>query len=169
MCVKDKESDGRHYFDILEIPKVELSNISRYEGRRFYFEDINFDSYEDLLFLGNNDRIKLYYQCTGFLWDDNEKIYKLCETVPHNFKGIDGEKERLIYSTSGSASDDEYYIYKYDGNEYKEERLEVRQISEEKIVWQYFLDGKLDKEIKADLNKSQNFYTVIYYHDFTTL
>lgn len=165
VCVKDKESDGRHYFDILEIPKVELSNISRYEGRRFYFEDINFDSYEDLLFLGNNDRIKLYYQCTGFLWDDNEKIYKLCETVPHNFKGIDGEKERLIYSTSGSASDDEYYIYKYDGNEYKEERLEVRQISEEKIVWQYFLDGKLDKEIKADLNKSQNFYTVIYYED----
>lgn len=165
VCVKDRESDGRYYFDMLEIPQAELSNISRYEGKRFYFGDINFDSYDDLLFLGNNDRIKLYYQCIGFLWDDYEKRYKLCETVPHNFKWIDGEKERLIYSTSGSISDDEYYIYKYNGSGYGEERLEIRQINEERIIWQYFIDGELHKEMKADFNKSLDSYTVTYYEN----
>jgi len=165
VCVKDKESDGRNYFDMLEIPKAELSNISRYEGKRFYFGDINFDSYEDLIFLGNNDRIKLYYQCIGFLWDDYEKRYKLCETVPSNFKWIDEEKERLIYSTSGAVSDDEYYIYKYNGSGYEEERLEIRQINEERIIWKYFIDGELHKEMKAEFNKSLNSYTVIYYEN----
>lgn len=165
VCVKDKETDGRYYFDILEIPQAELSGISRYEGRRFYFGDINFDSYEDLLYLGKNDGMKLYYQCIGFLWDDNEKVFELCETVPHNFKWIDVEKERLVYNTSGSASDDVYYIYKYTGGGYREERLEVRQTNEKSIIWRYFLEGELYKEIKADFNKSLNSYYIVYYEN----
>ena len=74
-------------------------------------EWFNFDGYEDLLFLGDTDSmIYTYRKCTGFLWDDSEKGYQLCETVPSDFKWIDKGRERLKHSAHGSAFDDEYYI-----------------------------------------------------------
>lgn len=157
VCVKDNESNGKKYFDILEIPKSALQNISKLDGKRIYLEGINFDGCKDLLYLGYNDRVNIYHKCIGFLWDNSKKRYRLCETVPSDFKMIDQNRERLVYSTSGSAFDDQYYIYKYNGNEFEEERLEVEiPQAEGAVIWRYFKDGEFRKKLEVDYDKNNS-------------
>lgn len=155
---------------ILEISKPQLTNISRHDGKRFYLRDINFDGYQDLIFVGDNDNIKLFYQCICFLWNEKEQLYKLCETAPKNFKYIDEKQRRLLYNTSGSAFEDTYYIYKYNGNLFEEEKLDVLlpQTNSETITWHYIKDGQLQKKLEVTPNKESNSYTVIFYEKENT-
>ena len=130
---------------------------------RIYFEDVNFDGYEDLIYVGDHGINQFYHQCTGFLWDNDEKRYQLCETLPSNFEWADNERNRLIYSTSGSAFEDTYYIYKYNQNQFVEERLEVqtRQTEGGAVVWNYFKENELQKELEVT-SKDDGTYHVFY-------
>lgn len=160
-----KDIEHNKDIQILEISKSQLANISRHTGKRFYFSDINFDGYQDLIFVGDNDNVKLYYQCICFLWNEKEQLYKLCETAPRNFKYIDEKEKRLLYNTSVSAFEDTYYIYKYNGILYEEQRLDVLlpQINSQAITWKYFKNGQLQKKIEVTPNKESHLYTVIFY------
>lgn len=162
VCIEENGNSDKTAFDILELPKSALPDISRLEGRRIRFGDVNFDGYEDLIYIGYNNRVEIYYKCTGFLWDNGEKKYQLCETMPPNFKRIDEERRRLVYSTSGSAFEDTYYIYKYDQNRFVEERLEVQvPQTDDAVLWKYFKENELLEELTVE-DQADGAYHVFY-------
>ncbi len=121
ICIKDRESYGEKYFDILEVP-VENIEMSWHDGRRMWLVNINFDGYRDLIFVGYNDNDFLggYHQCIGFLWNEKEQRYEWNATVPEYFDGIDAERKRIVYVGGLSASDDDYRIYEYNGSVFTE-------------------------------------------------
>lgn len=121
ICIKDRESYGEKYFDILEVP-VENIMISWHDGRRMWLVNINFDGYRDLIFVGYNDNDFLggCYQCIGFLWNEKEQRYEWNATVPEYFDGIDAERKRIVYVGGLSAADDDYRIYEYNGSVFTE-------------------------------------------------
>ena len=148
ISIKDKESNGKKYFDILTCPVESIAKVYGLSGQRIRLEDINFDGHKDLIFLGYNNRIELYQQCVGFLWNENENIYELNETVPKYFDRIDTDRNRLLLTVSPSAFEDNYYIYEYNGETYIEKKLEVRFIDESNgIVWKYLEKGELIKTL----------------------
>ena len=121
ICIKDRESYGEKYFDILEVP-VENIEMSWHDGRRMWLVNINFDGYRDLIFVGYNDNDFLggYHQCIGFLWNEKEQRYEWNATVPEYFDGIDAERKRIVYVGGLSAADDDYRIYEYNGSVFTE-------------------------------------------------
>ena len=151
-------NEENNYFDILEIPPEMLSEISRLDGQRIRLEDINFDGYKDIIFLGYNDGLEVYHECIGFLWNQSEGRFVLNKTVPVYFDYIDNEKKRLVYTSSSSAFDDTYCIYEYINGAFEEKKLYVTfRLNEsdlEEIIWEYYENGVLVK--KLILNDSED-------------
>ncbi|MDE7207804.1 MAG: hypothetical protein K2N90_11735, partial [Lachnospiraceae bacterium] len=161
VCIRDHKNSDKTAVDILELPKSALPNISIYERRRIHFEDVNFDGYEDLIYVGDHSINQFYHQCTGFLWDNGKKRYQLCETLPSNFDRVDSKRKRLTYSASlGVYEDTYYYIYKYDKNRFVEERLELPKASGS-VIWKYFRENELQKvlEVSDDADTYYIFYS----------
>ena len=69
--IKDRESYGEKYFDILEVP-VENIEISWLDGRRVRLDDVNFDGYRDLIFVGDNDLMGGYRTVSSILLNKNQ-------------------------------------------------------------------------------------------------
>ena len=88
ICVKDREGQGEQYYDILNIPSESLSNLRQCRDCRIYINDINFDGYNDIIFVGNYDIFDLYKQCIGFLWDEEEKNLSLTRLFPDIFHSL---------------------------------------------------------------------------------
>jgi len=160
--------EEKKYFDILEIPNEMLSKMGGLhgDGPGICLEDINFDGYKDIIFLGSYDGLELYHKCIGFLWNQSEKRFELDETVPTYFDYIDAERKRLIFTGSLSAFDDSYYIYEYINGVFEEKRLDVtfnlNESNSERITWEYyendiFLD-KLVLNYTEDGSGYYNFY-----------
>lgn len=163
ICIKDRESYGEKYFDILEVP-VESIEMYWLHGRRIRLEDMNFDGYSDLIFIGSNDLIGSRDWCIGFLWNEKEQRYKLNTTVPKFFKGIDAERKRIEYSYDNSIYEEYYFIYEYNGSVFTEKRLEVisSRTDDCQTVWQYYEDGKMMKRLEENYDEEAKLYYITY-------
>lgn len=164
ICVKDRESQGEQYYDILSIPSESLSDLCQHRGCRIYINDINFDGYDDIIFVRHNDTLEVYNQCIGFLWDEEEKKFKLNVTVPRYFSHIDAERKRLTESMSSSVFEDDYYIYEYKDGEFVEKKLEVRssRMDDSWIRWYYYEEGELTKTLEILSQPEDNTHHLLY-------
>ncbi|MDE5933138.1 MAG: hypothetical protein K2H40_11775, partial [Lachnospiraceae bacterium] len=163
ICIKDRESYGEKYFDILEVP-VENLEISWLDGRRVRLDDVNFDGYRDLIFVGHNDLMGYCNRCIGFLWNEKEQRYEWNATVPKYFDGIDTERKRITCIFTLSAADDDYRIYEYNGSVFTEKRLEVTWPQESccRIIWQYYEEGELLKRLEQNYDEDAKLYYITY-------
>ncbi len=146
----NKKTDG---VERLEIPQKTLLRPHRFfsgDGQRLHLEDINFDGYRDIIFLGYNDGLELYHECVVFLWEPAEKRFKLSETAPFYFDFVDAKRKRVIYSC-GSGSEDSYFIYEFRDGIFHEKRMEYVDYVNERdlyeVKWEYFEDGKYMKKM----------------------
>lgn len=163
ICIKDRESYGEKYFDILEVP-VENIEISWLDGRRVRLDDVNFDGYRDLIFVGDNDLMGGYRSCIGFLWNEKEQRYEWNATVPKYLGRPDIERKRITYTFSSSAADDDYRIYEYNGSVFTEKRLVVTWSREVRyrITWQYYEEGELLKRLEQNYDEDAKMYYITY-------
>lgn len=103
--VLNKKSEN---VEILEIPQEMLLRSSRFingDWQRLRLEDINFDGYKDIIFLGYNVGIELYHECIVYLWEPSRERFQLNRTAPFHFDCIDEKRKRLTYSSGFSAFD----------------------------------------------------------------
>lgn len=77
ICIKDQESNGEKYIDIVNIPVESLQQLSFVERERMRLEDVNSDGYLDIVVVGAyTERLgELNYET--FLWNDSKKEYEL--------------------------------------------------------------------------------------------
>ena len=162
ICIKDMETHGEKYFDILEVP---VENIWMYWldviPGRMRLMDMNFDGYRDLIFLGNNDA---YDWCIGFLWNEKEQRYEWNATVPKFFEWVDTDRKRIEYSYANSIYEEYYFIYEYNGSAFTEKKLEVISSRTDyyQIAWQYYEDGKLTKRLEVNCDEDTKLYYITY-------
>ena len=143
ICVKDRESNGEEYFDIIDVPIDKFSDLYRGTtvNRLNVMSDINFDGYMDLEFHNQNntwDSRSGYY----FLWDEEEQRFVFNESAPRYIERIDPERKRLTNSNVSSLEDD-YYIYEYSDHVFTCGHLKINtDLYGKKVTWKYFVDGK---------------------------
>lgn len=154
---------------ILEIPNDIIEWISKDDGSRIMLEDVNFDGYKDILYLGDNNGLYLHHQCNGFLWNEETGKYELCKSLPAHFGFIDSERKRLTYYSHLSIDDETYYIYEYDDGEFQEKRLETeykRDASNpEELVWNYYENGELLEKLILEYSNGETAYYTFYDRD----
>lgn len=163
ICIKDRESYGEKYFDVLEVP-VESVEVTWSGGRRMMRDDLNFDGYYDLVFMGWN-----WFsgdpqgQCIGFLWNENEQKYEWNVTAPKHYRGVDDER-KIIIDIYTSALQDDYFIYEYHDGMFTEKKLEVMGSLTDYyfIAWQYYEDGKLLKRLEKNYDEDTKLYHITY-------
>lgn len=163
IIVKDRETQGERYFDILSIPQEKPLEITRTEEQRIVLKDINFDGYEDIVFCEQDIMWSAYLRCYAFLWNPIEERFQFNETAPFNFEHVDEKRRRITYLCSGSAFDDDYYIYEYNNNEFIEKRLEVRFFqTEPHVIWQYFEENIMTKKLELIYHEEDDADHAIY-------
>lgn len=166
ICIKDQKSNGGQYFDVVSIPKERMENVLHAGWSRVWLEDMNFDGYTDIIFVGQGDGSPC--ECVYYLWDKAEKKYELDTTLPtRKLVNIDETRKRLTYSESASAFDDTYYIYQYDGERFREQKLWVvmdylEQERKSIVTWQYYEDGKLMGKLEWILGDNEDISYVFY-------
>lgn len=171
ICIKDRESSGQKYFDILEVPIENVDDISWLTGRRVRLDDVNFDGYRDLIFVGYNELMGYRIRCIGFLWNEMEQKYEWNATVPKYYDGIDEERKRIIYMGSLSAFDENYRIYEYNGSIFTEKRLTVTWSEEVqypgyRVTWKYYEDGgEMLKKLEQSYDEEKKLYYITYEED----
>lgn len=77
ICIKNQERNGENYFDIVNIPKESLQQLSCIERERIRLEDVNFDGYQDIVVVGAYSERLGEFNYEAFLWNDPEKKYEL--------------------------------------------------------------------------------------------
>lgn len=161
ICIKDRESYGNKYFDILKVPIESIDALSWLDGRRVRMEDINFDGYRDLIFVGNNDLSGSLDRCIGFLWNEKEQKYEWNATVPKHI-AIDDEQERIIKIYTSSLQDD-YFIYEYHDGIFTEKWLAVTfSMTENQVAWQYYEEGESLKRLERNYDEDAKLYYITY-------
>ncbi len=165
ICIRDRESYGEEYFDVLEVP-VKSVEITWSGGSRMTRGDLNFDGYCDLVFMGwNRFPGEGYRECIGFLWNEKEQRYEWNSTVPKYYGGIDAERKRLIRSWT-SAIEDDYFIYEYHDGIFTEKKLEVTySMTEDRVTLQYYEEGVLLKRLDKIYKEDAKLYYITYEED----
>ena len=167
IIVKDKSG----CLEILEIPAEILVKMGRAcgDGQRICLMDINFDGYNDIIFLGYNDGLELYHHCIGFLWNQSKQQFELEKTVQSHFDYIETERKRLTFTSSPSASEDSYRIYEYINGEFEEKRLDVTfDLNEEnlkEITWEYYENEIFLEKLILNYSEDGNGYYAFYGRD----
>ena len=163
ICIKDRESYGEEYFDILEVPIEGTDTLSWLDGSRVWLEDINFDGYRDLIFERHNEPIGPASGCIGFLWNDKEQRYEWNATVPKNYRRIDDERKRItnVYT---SSLEDEYFIYEYHDGIFTEKKMEyIGSLTDHyQRIWQYYEDGEMLKRLEQNFDEETKLYYITY-------
>ncbi|MBD5552348.1 MAG: hypothetical protein HDQ96_14455 [Lachnospiraceae bacterium] len=109
-----REGNDEKCIAMLQIPQNRYSDIHRTdEYGKIRVEDVNFDGYEDICFRGDDSYLDGYDLCCVFLWNEQEKRYKICDSAPRYIRYIDSEKKRLTETIPGGVQGDVYYIYEY--------------------------------------------------------
>lgn len=141
ISIEDKNSGGENYFDMLCVPQEKFPYRHESKGQRIWLEDVNFDGYEDLIFVGdmiNNQ----YWASVVYLWEECTNRFKLCSSAPYYFNGIDDEGKRLTdtvcYESWGHC-----YIYEYLNGEFKEKGVQVWYTEYGDAIWMYYEEGEL--------------------------
>lgn len=151
---------GENNFDVLLIPEERLPDVYKGGRQRIYAgQDVNFDGYEDIIFVGKNSGIELYFGCITFLWDEQNQRYAISETAPQNFTRYNSEMEWLGFYYSKGSNESTYYIYEYAEDEFIEKRLELKFLEDE-IVWYCFENNKLVKTLKLYYDNGNSDYAV---------
>ena len=153
LCIENRVSKGDSYIQWISLP-IRAEEYNYLEGERLRLEDLNFDGYEDILFIGDNNTLKLYRECQGFLWNEEEKKYKYSETLPINFDRIDEEKKRITYHISEGIMQDHYYIYEYVEGKFIEKYLQVL-LGEGEVEWKYAEDGRIVQKMTLFQEESE--------------
>ena len=163
ICIKDRESYGEKYFDILEVPFGSNDTLSWLDGRRVRLEDINFDGYCDLIFVEHNDPIGTHHGCIGFLWNEKEQGYEWNATVPKNYRWIDKERKRITNVYPDSLQD-KYFIYEYHDGIFTEKKMEfIGSLTDHyQRIWQYYEDGELIKRLEKNFDEETKLYYITY-------
>ena len=163
ICIKDRESYGEKYFDIIEVPIESIDRLSWLDGIRVNLADVNFDGYRDLIFMGSNEILGEPHRCIGFLWNEKEQRYEWNATVPQHYRWIDDERKRItdIYPSSLL---DEYFIYEYHDGIFTEKKLEVISSLTDYylLIWQYYEDGELMKRLERNFDEETKLYYITY-------
>ncbi|MBD5552344.1 MAG: hypothetical protein HDQ96_14435 [Lachnospiraceae bacterium] len=164
--------DDKKCIAMVQVPQNRYSDIRRTDVYgKIMVEDVNFDGYEDICFSGNDDYLNGDDLCCIFLWNEQEKRYKICDTAPRHIRHVDSEKKRLTHTITYGVSWDEYYIYEYRNGTYHEKKLENRFFLEEhdedgnaidKIIWNYSEDGELKETLEYIFNENGNTSHIIY-------
>ena len=141
--VEDRAGRGEEYFDMLRVPQERLPDIMELDGHRISLADVNFDGHEDLVFLGWNDGMNLYWQSVVWLWEKNTGRFELCGTAPSCFDRVDAEKKRLTNTETNGIHEEDYYIYEYHDGAFREKHLEVRYTDYGDVIWGYYEEGEL--------------------------
>lgn len=162
LCIEDRESGGEQYRDVLELPKDRLPDMDEGSGSRICLEDIDFDGYEDLIFLGCNDGLRLYLKTVVYLWNEKTGTYEWCSTAPLDFNYIDRERKRVIWSERKGIFEEDYYIYEYGKEGFTEKRLEVGLTDIGEVTWNYYEDGKWQKRLYLSAEDEDGAQYVIY-------
>lgn len=156
ISVRDRESGGNTYFDILEIPPNRLSGADMRDTQRIHrLGDLNFDGFRDIVFIGSGIEWERYNACTVFLWNELKQRYEFCESAPEDFLWPQQDKDRLIRVEDiediwDNEYREEYYIYEYDGSAFTTRMLEVNFMGEgsiEHVNWRYFEEGELKETL----------------------
>ena len=163
ICIKDRESYGEKYFDILEVPFESIDTLAWLDGRRVRLIDVNFDGYCDLIFERYNDPIGSFSGCIGFLWNEKDKRYEWNATVPKNFRKIDDERKRITNSDPSSLLD-KYFIYEYHDGIFTEKKMEyIGSLTDYYLViWQYYEDGEMLKRLEQNFDEETKLYYITY-------
>ncbi|MCM1385918.1 MAG: hypothetical protein NC231_01210 [Bacillus sp. (in: Bacteria)] len=163
ICIKDRESYGEKYFDIVEVPVESINTLAWLDGRRVRLEDVNFDGYRDLIFVGYNDPIGTFDGCIGFLWNEKAQRYEWNATVPKNCGRIDDERKRITNVYTSSLEDD-YFIYEYHDGIFTEKKMEVIGSLTDyyQCIWQYYESGELLKRLEQNFNEETKQYYITY-------
>lgn len=162
ICIKDRESHGGKYFDILDVP-VQSVDVTWSGGRRMWRDDLNFDGYSDLVFMGWNmfsgDSPR---QCICFLWNEKEQKYEWNATAPKHYGRPYDEQKRII-DIYTSALQDDYFIYEYHDGIFTEKKLTVIFPMEGgQVIWQYYEDGELLKRLEETKAEESKLYHITY-------
>lgn len=162
ICIKDRGSYGEKYFGVLEVP-VESVEVDWSGGRRMTRDDLNFDGYYDLVFMGRNwFSGDSYVQCIGFLWNENEQKYEWNATVPKHYGRADADRKRIIDCYTSSLQD-EYFIYEYHDGIFTEKRLEVSFPMEGgQVIWHYYEDDELIGRVESTYSEDAKLYYITY-------
>ena len=152
ICVKDKESNGEEYFDIIDLTGNKL--LDQYVvirgtlvNRLHASSDLNFDGYNDLVFDSKNNDSR--GGDIVFLWDEEKQRFIHCESAPDYYDHIDKGQKRLTRSNTDAWGED-YYIYKYQDGAFVEEHLEIATAD---MYWkcvteEYFINGELHARLE---------------------
>lgn len=166
ISIKDRESKGKEYFDIIAIPINKFSDtcvLHRGTKQRLTVnDDLNFDGYNDLIFNSDNYDISPYHGFITFLWNEKEQRFILDESVPDFINYVDTERKRLTYS-SGYALEEDYYIYEYRNNVFSEKHLAINfsfSMEGEPVIWQYFDNGKLIAQLELFTGEDGLYYVL---------
>ena len=112
ICVKDRESNGGKYFDIIDIPVDKFSDEDSLDVAAYHridiSDDLNLDGCRDLVFNARNDGL---YPVT-FLWDKEEKRYIYDESAADSLDcvGIGEGTNAEVYIQDESHIDTEQVI-----------------------------------------------------------
>ena len=152
ICVKDKESNGEEYFDIIDVPTDKFLNylfLRDTYPRVGVGDDLNFDGFNDLVFMGRNDGIYPYWSFITFLWNEEKQRFILDESTPITIDRVDTERKRLTHSNVSSLEDD-YYIYEYRDRVFTEKHLEIKieDMYGKRVTEKYFEDGELIAQLE---------------------
>ena len=150
ICIKDRETDGEDYFDMMDVPEIRDRFLlgTLFVDQRFCIsEDVNFDGYRDLIFWRSHT--DSYDSCILFLWDETNQRFVFSESAPECISYVDEERERLIFVT-GTGQD--YFIYEADGNAFTEKRLQIIYDNAvgNHIVLRYYVDDELIAKVMED-------------------
>lgn len=91
ICIKDRESNGNKYFDIIDVPVDRfLNNDSFIRSTSQHLDvsdDLNHDGYRDLVFQGH-----YYLYRIAFLWNEKEQRFILDTSVQDFFESADAAR-----------------------------------------------------------------------------
>ncbi|MDE5699486.1 MAG: hypothetical protein K2I96_19100 [Lachnospiraceae bacterium] len=170
ICIKDQKSNGRQYFDVISIPTECMEYVLHvFWSPRIWLEDINFDGYTDIIFVGRDDGGPC--DCTYYLWNESEKKYELETALPTRKLVITDEARKRLtyYETNGAGihSEETYYIYEYTGERFREKKLRVvcdysPEEQRGSWTWYYYEDGELVGKLEWFHDENEDISYVIY-------
>ncbi|MDE5698379.1 MAG: hypothetical protein K2I96_13380 [Lachnospiraceae bacterium] len=170
ICIKDQKSNGRQYFDVISIPKERMEYVLHVDRSRIWLEDLNFDKYTDITFIGHSSASGTY-DCVYYLWNESEKKYEL-DTILQTRRPVNTDEARkrlTYYETDGAGihSEEIYYIYEYTGERFREKKLRVvcdysPEEQRGSWTWYYYEDGELVGKLEWFHDENEDISYVIY-------
>ena len=172
ISVKDVESGGTEYFDILKVPEERIAEIPGgiflNDFHRMWFYDINFDGHDDFVY----ER-----RCDGcdennviFLWIPDKERFEYCGTAPRNFENSVSVKEHKAYYVypDANAGPSIYSIYEYADGCFIRHSLEIEHRGDS-LVYVYHREGEWVREQEFSYQKEDRTWHAVHEENGMTI